>query len=58
MANKVCIRYKDFDLLRIIPFPAGSEYDFKISMVGNDYELRMHLWTRSGFGCHMMRTFT
>jgi len=42
MANKVCIRYKDFDLLRIIPFAAGSEYDFKISMVGNDYELRMH----------------
>ncbi len=42
MANRVCIRYKDFDLLRIIPFPAGSEYDFKISMVGNDYELRMH----------------
>ncbi len=42
MAKKICIRYKDFDLLRIIPFPAGSEYDFKISLVDNDYDLRMH----------------
>ena len=42
MNSKVCIRYKDFDLLRIIPFPAGSEFDFKISFVGNEYRLRMH----------------
>ena len=49
MANKVCIRYKDFDLLRIIPFPAGSEYDFKISLVGNDYDLRMHALSEKWF---------
>ncbi|PNS36984.1 hypothetical protein [Mesotoga sp. B105.6.4] len=49
MANRVCIRYKDFDLLRIIPFPAGSEYDFKISVVGNDYELRMYRMNKKCF---------
>jgi len=49
MAKKVCIRYKNFDLLRIIPFPAGSEYDFKISMVGNDYKLRMHPLNEKSF---------
>ena len=42
MAKKICIRYKDFDLLRIIPFPAGSEYDFKISLVDNDYDVIIH----------------
>ena len=42
MANRVSIRYEDFDLLRIIPIPARNEYDFEISVVGNDYELRMY----------------
>ena len=49
MAKKICIRYKDFDLLRIIPFPAGSEYDFKISLVDNDYDLRMHALNEKWF---------
>jgi len=39
---KACIKFNEFDLLRIIPFPAGSEYDFKINFLDNDYELRMH----------------
>jgi hypothetical protein len=43
MANqKVCIKSGNKDLLRIIPFPSGSEYDFKISIVNNDFKLRIH----------------
>jgi hypothetical protein len=42
LAAKVCIKSGENDLLRIIPFPVGEEYDFKISFVKNDYKLRMH----------------
>lgn len=39
---RVCIKYNQFDLLRIIPFPNENEYDFKISFLNNEYKLRMH----------------
>jgi hypothetical protein len=42
LIEKVCIKSGENDLLRIIPFPVGEEYDFKISLVTNDYKLRMH----------------
>ncbi len=40
--QKVCIKSGTRDLLRIIPFPAKNEYDFKISVINNDFKLRMH----------------
>lgn len=39
--NKICIKKQEADLLRIIPFPAGNEFDFKISFL-NNYDLRIH----------------
>ena len=43
MANpKVCIKSGNSDLLRIIPFPVNNEYDFKISLINNDFTLRLH----------------
>ncbi len=40
--NAVKIKYKNFDLLKIIPFPASDAYDFKIDFSENSYELRLH----------------
>lgn len=42
MDKKICIKYKDFDLLRIIPFPENQDYGFKISFLDNEYQLRIH----------------
>src|SRR5690625_613217 len=40
--KKICVKYRDYDLLRIIPFSSGSDYDFKIDFLNNNYQLRMH----------------
>jgi hypothetical protein len=48
-APKVCIKSGSRDLLRIVPFPAGNEYDFKISVLRNDFELRMHPESQESF---------
>lgn len=42
MNRTVCIKYKNYDLLRIIPFSVGRDYDFKIDTLDNDYQVSIH----------------
>lgn len=42
MNKKVCIKYKNYDLLRIIPMQMKRDYDFKVSFLDNEFDLRMH----------------
>jgi len=41
MSKNICIKFKQYDLLRLIPMSVGDDYDFKLEFMNNEFKLRL-----------------
>jgi len=40
MSKNICIKFREYDLLRLIPMRVGDDYDFKLEFMNNEFKLR------------------